>query len=367
MAQAKKIAYIYTANHAIEHGITDIVEILSKTLSRHQIELERSEEIKENSINFIIDEFCDQDSRQVVADWKEQNKRGKLILVHTEFITKKNFFISFNLFNTQFETLLIQVALILFCFRFKDYSFLPRLITPCLFFRLLFLFPLSVTLLFKKRRLVVRDIVRKSAYNFLRYAGLISVARKFDHVICFHKSQTVQSYVVFGSDAIVLHPELSEFEIAATTNNMLERKRAEVKCTGFQTNYRTAILQTLDQLSKFYGQSKYFRITTDVSFVVSPKQKTTNTIPVQIPQCELWPNSSPTRIWRSIMKNHQLPFSTKVFSQHPIENLCCHIHLDHNFVEDLSKYWSQENVKDRLKSYDKIAKNFNNSLIQLII
>ena len=114
---------------------------------------------------------------------KERHPKLQLVLVH-EFI-RKDFFNSYNLFNTQSE-IRIQTAIIAVALKYRDYSTLRLAITPCWFFRCFLFLPGVVG---SDHGQAARPIGRCTGRFFRRWQGINKVYGYFDDIICLHPAQ----------------------------------------------------------------------------------------------------------------------------------------------------------------------------------
>jgi len=89
------------------------------------------------------------------------------------------------------------------------------------------------------------------------------------------------------------------------------------------------------------------------------------------PQTKKWPYCSPTRIFRALIVDHNLPVLTKNFRQNPIEDVCFFMEGDRSIMTLYEMYKDRNLLRDficpRISKYNRIAKERNDKLVAQLI
>ena len=75
---------IYTGNHSKKVPVDDTILILSEILTTRKINFSISNELDPDTINIILDDFCDYERSKKIIDFKKDKPKA-LILIIAEF------------------------------------------------------------------------------------------------------------------------------------------------------------------------------------------------------------------------------------------------------------------------------------------
>jgi len=371
---------LYIGNHGKQDGIEDFVEIISNILSTRGHEVTVLSELKTDCPNIIIDEFTNIIENRKIATFKKNHPEIKLIYLLTEFVESKYGMRSYNFFGNVFDAAKISVFNLLIRYKRKDLpsaSFYDYLI---LFLLLPFLFIyISYFLLaycfIKKRRVYIRKTEFKKhlhvmAYQHFRYLGLLKMVKYADLLIFSHGSikngieQIIENKITVIGDTI--YPEI---EKEAVIDRLFENKVLGIEMTGTITKYRQKWISLIDASILNLGLKYFFGLCDRRSF--SDKKDDSKpglAYSLHPPQNKVWKYSSPTRIYRALVYEYNLPILTKYFGQHPIEDICLVYAGDEFFIQLYEFYHNKQLAVDyltpRLDKYLQLSIMENNKVVQ---
>lgn len=89
------------------------------------------------------------------------------------------------------------------------------------------------------------------------------------------------------------------------------------------------------------------------------------------PQNSRWRYSSPTRIYRALRYDHNLPVLTKLFDQHPIERLCLVFERKETLIQ-MYRYFKDPvtlfaYLKPRVREYMCVATQSNDAIVAAMV
>ncbi|WP_404360882.1 hypothetical protein [Methylotuvimicrobium sp. KM1] len=366
---------IFINNHGKRDGIEDFINILSDVITKRGHEVAVTEALDPNTINMVIDEFTDFISNKEIMDFKKQNPDSQLIYVLTEFIEHRLFVTSFNFFDGIIEAALIAVMNVYFRRRRQDFKsatinhwLVAIFYSPFLLFYLLDHFLRN---LIRKNRLPLISRVHRTAYMLMRYLGFEKMIVYADAVILSHKSIADDLGEIIGNIPVlgIIHPEINFEEIE---QSLFLDKQLFIEITGSITPYRLKAIRRINTdilrlcIINRFGPCK------TISFSSSWEQDAARgAYSLHPPQSKKWKYSSPTRIFRALQYEHNMPVLTKVFHQHQIEKLCLKFQGEKTIFEMYSYFKHPSDLISYLrplaKEYMDIADAENDKILQAIL
>jgi hypothetical protein len=371
---------LYIGNHSSRNGIEDYINIFLNVFEKRGWKLKVNSIQNKNKINLVIDEFSAFNS----CDYSFNNA-DKNIIVLTEFFNKNFFVISLNNFGGIFEAGII--SLINVCLRMcrqdfpapssKDLiillAYLPILSVKYFLDLLFFLlrrllnkkaiFPLSVNAFLKENSNLI--------YFHMRYLGLINALEKVDGIIVSHPSMAHQYKSFVSNDKRpnylgVIYPE---FDKKLVLQNLGEQKKLYIEISGKVTKYRKKWTHKLNRMLLIYGVRSVFELCKVRPFDnqkadLNQEKKIKAAYSLHPPQTPGWKYCSPTRLYRALAIDHNIPIITKNFNQHPIENICERIEsIDVNLFEVII---GKSDFKNKLDNFIKMHNDitYRNNVIE---
>lgn len=367
---------LYIDNHGKRDGIEDFIEIISNILSRRGHMVTVSSELKTDSPNIIIDEFTNFITNKKIAEIKNTHPETKLIYVLTEFIESKWGVKSFNLFGCILDAAVIsQINLIL---RIRRSEFLPPKLSD--FLSALILLPFSLLffavywwkILFSRRRISLKSYLHSKIYMHMRYLGFEYMLRYADLFLLVHEAnanglkQLIKSGQPVGG---VLYPEIDKEKLI---ENLFSKKSLSIEVTGSVTKYRKKWIRRVDNAIQLLGIMGKFRRCQHISFSTKRnKDEPRSAFSLHPPQNAKWKYSSPTRIFRALTHDFNLPVLTKYFGQNPIEDICLIFDGDDSILLMYEFYHNKEKalgfLMPRILKYSSIAELENNKITEAML
>jgi hypothetical protein len=382
---------IFIHNHSNKEGIEDILKILLDTFPESSIS--NSENLTPNHINIIIDEFTNIISNQKIEKFKKESPDAKLILIATEFINKDVFVSTFNTFENIFNRSILGVLKLYLLLKRKDFY-----ITITKIMQIILSLPLGSISIFTIfiSYLLSKYVLRSSRlhelnfymyfiskyqsgfYLMLRYESLIKMSSLFNAVILLHPAMEKNYIKIFGKDKVLgaIFPQIDKKKF----NDGFKNKGVfGFLLTGTITRYRIRILNAFSRLIIFSGLKEKchnFFISTFNKKVqkvnkltISPKVKfNKNDLSFSLHpyQTRSWPYFSPTRIYRSLNYDHNLPIVFKISNQHPLESLVFVFKDQDSLLELNSIFENRDNFlieyNKKIDCYNKSTRENNNKI-----
>ena len=164
----------------------------------------------------------------------------------------------------------------------------------------------------------------------------------------------------------VLYPELDEREVLST---LMVDKKPFIELTGSITAYRQKWIERINRRLISLGMSKIFGhcMAFPFSQLESDRPVDRGAFSLHPPQTRTWPYCSPTRIYRALTVDHNLPVLTHHFHQNPIEDVCL-VYEGGRSLADLLEMHSdpialRDFVEPRIKAYNGIAATGNDYFV----
>jgi hypothetical protein len=358
---------IYIANHGKTSGIEDIVEILKNTFVTRKRKVFVTKKLEVGMMNIIIDEFTNIATNYYILDFKKKNPSSKIILLKTEFIETKYLVTTYNFFFN-----IIDIAKVAFfspiiklnrsdygSITYKDFL-LFFLFFPIGFLDLLTFYFLSI---FRKEKQNYLKANQSLIYSHFRYLGFLSMSHVFDGVILLHPE--IGNTFQFDRNKIInfgtIYPE---FNLTEIKKNLQKNKGLFFEITGSLTKYRYKWIKKINHHLWTHGMHNQFSHTKAYNF--NDEKACRGAFSIHPPQTKNWKYSSPTRIFRALQNDFNIPVVTEFFGQHPIEEVAFKyegvqtlIKLEYLFneTENRKKY-----INERLEKYNRLAKSNNDEL-----
>lgn len=316
---------LVTFNHADDRYIEDFIRMLCELGLRHDYEFELSDQLKSNSVNLIIDEFTGLMSNERISNFRSENPSARIIVLVTEFVTEWFGSQTFNGFGGMIESYLDRMLKIAIArYRPDLIGLKPKDILAIFAFA-----PLVIPLLLKFIREMVfggwrglKKSIWQRAYLVLRYAGFKKMHNVFDGFLVVHAAQIPQYSAAFpGLKSFgQIYPEINLQDLGDFCG---EHRPRQFEISGSITGYRRWWINSINFNLKIYGIRREFKPCVSRSFDGdSTGYSVRPAFSLHPPQTASWPYCSPLRIYRSIVVDRTVPFSTRAYNQHPIENFC---------------------------------------------
>ncbi len=333
---------LYTANHPITTGISDLLKVIVLAGKSHDLNIEINNSLTSKVVLFI-DEFSSRSELRHLLRIK--NKRNiRYVLVATEFETNSSSGFSFNEFSSQnkFISLVVSWASLLLYWTPKwarNGTVIGKL-TACL--ALLILFPVLFTCKTNRWASFVDNIraLKRNIYMKARRKGYDEFRVYADLVIKIHQRLND------ANDEDVLYPVLSK---APQLSNEI------IRVSGTQTAYRLKMCDNFLGYLKGKNLGFIFDYTGSISFDTSNENRVYG-FAYQPAQSVAWNKSNPIKIWRDCFFHNALPIVDKKFNDHPLEMIA--ITTDEFF----SKEFDHISIKKNFSEYEKLV-NSNNKKI----
>lgn len=375
--------YLYVGNHGKRKGIEDYIELFVNVLGKRGIVVEVSENLVPDAVNLIIDEFTNACKNKYISSFKSAHPRTRFVYVLTEFVSRKYGVESFNHFGGIMDSAYISVINVVA--RHKRYDFdraeLRDYLTAIMFLPLIVLSLASrclsalwLSLAYRKWVNPLERLVKdkhRLLYFHLRYLGLKSYLKYSDAVILSHEGieDGVRRSNLLISDQKnlgVIYPALNEKTII---EKIMCGKEPYIEITGSITPYRQEWTERINSLILFLGIARNFGYCKTFSFG-DKADENRGAFSLHPPQTKNWPYSSPTRIYRALSVDFNLPVLTHYFGQNPIEDVC-YVIKDNKFLEELHEMYVDrdkliEFLAPRISAYNAIVRRRNDTLVENI-
>lgn len=375
---------IYIGNHGTAIGIQEYITILTDTLGARGCLVNVSTELDENVHNIIIDEFTNFIENKKIANFKKDFPEAVIVYVLTEFIERKHLVTSFNLFGNIFDSSLVALMSVLVRHRridfisneFNDYLVLLLHLPVLLLYGVGFVVWHVMGLIMRGRSgpsLIQRlqAHLHKVAYMSSRYIGLESNIKYADLIITSHESiqkgMDKKKWLNPNQYIGVLYPEINKADVL---DNILIDKMANIEITGTISRYRQRWIRKINRVLLEYSiYNKSFFLCRAISFTdkkAKKKKQQRGAFSLHPPQTMFWPYCSPTRLYRALQEDHNIPIITKNYGQHPIEDVCVLYEGVNTILEVYSIYndrgWINHFLEGKIDKYNAIAATRNDEL-----
>lgn len=380
------VIYIYIGNHGKQEGIEDFISVLQDVLINNGCDSEVSTSLRAGFTNIIIDEFTNYSQNRIISEFKKDNPESVLVLVLTEFVEKKYLISSFNNFGGIIDSALIS-SLNVVVRRVRDDYISVKLkdwLLMLLYLPVTLTYGISVSLWYICLSLVsknnaykffssIKKRIYKLAYLHMRFLGLEKFIKYADMVVLSHKlieSGLVSINWLKESDPKNLGVLYPEFDIESVLTNLLVEKSLYIEISGSVTAYRKMWISKIGRMLSMYGLNNSIGPTKTISFDASTQSTDMQRAAFSLhpPQKEHWLYSSPTRLYRALHVDGNIPVITDYFGQHPIEDVC----LKFNGLETLISMMEFYNNRDaaiaffkpKIIKYNSVIKKLNTELIR---
>ena len=353
---------LYVQNHISQIGIEDFYEILKDIFISRGIEFEKTDRLDPDATNIVIEEFSSSYEIHYLQDFKRSHPKSKLIIVLTEFFSDQKLSYSFNVFSRLLVPSYLLCCRPLILFKRKDLpaarvheyacaSLLALIWIPLIFVgKLISLFgrlPLASVL----KRLVdeMQHKLSVAAYMQTRFIGFEQIFSFADGFLLAHEGirPGLEKFLCTRKTKIqfseLFLPEMLKFD----EDKFLLNKKVGFEITGTITRYRK---QQLNKVTKMARDHSLLELTRHFVKSFNPKIGKNENRPafsLHPPQTSRWSFSSPTRIYRAVIKDRNVPVVTKIFSDHPIENIC----IEYDGLETLHQLLSIHREKQSRDQY----------------
>ena len=379
--------FVYTGNHGKQDGIEDYLRLLEDVLGSRGFQVEVSPTLRANSINIIIDEFTNYVENCRIAEFRRSNHSNRCVFILTEFAECTLGVESFNHFGGLLNAAIIALFNVSLrwvrqdfpAVRIRDLAVL-LLYSPILagYFLTILAEQIARRLLGRNARNPVGEFLRRNhrlIYFHMRYLGLKAHLEYADAVISSHE------FIMhsFGEDRGIDGQRLKhlgviypQFDEEFVLESLMVGKKLYVEITGSVTKFRKRWMKWVDFYIKLLGVNNVIGRCKSLQFSLlatsRPRQRAAYSL--HPPQSRSWPYCSPMRIYRALVVDHNVPVLTRIFSQHPIEDVCLLLKDKSAFVAMIEMYFSKEALRDfvgpRMKTYNVIVKQRNDVLSKLL-
>lgn len=385
---SRKYVNIYIGNHGLQDGVEDYITLFNDIFTKRDIDVVVSRKYDASAINIIFDEFTNYVENERLALFKADNPESKIVIALTEFVRKKLFVESFNNFGGMFEDAIIVATGLFVSILRKDIGVLQcgtilraLLYSPLLFFNMSFW---AVAFLLGRilRRKTLRPLARliksnhRTMYFHMRYLGLKANLKYADAVIASHEeiyrglSGKMKSCCSSTKYLGVVYAEFDEDQVI---KDLMLNKELFIELTGSMTKYRQKYIEKINRLLVLMGISNVFTSCRAFFFsdVGTRKNVKRGAYSLHPPQTRTWPYCSPTRIYRALAVDHNIPILTKYFGQNPIEDVCLRLQGVASIADFYKLYFDRESllafIRPKITTYNQIARQNNDDLVRDIL
>jgi hypothetical protein len=381
----EKYLNLYVANHGKLDGVEDYVVLITNLMAKRGVQVRVSSTYDPHTVNLVIDEFTNYVENHRLAAFKKAHPQSKIVFVLTEFAVRKWGVTSFNHFGGLVDAAAIALFDVYLRLIRDDFG----QITLAGILKLMLYSPILASeivpgyLRFALGRLIGRRVPHggtrylrahhRKIYFHMRYLGLMAFLRYADAIIASHErvidgfAREIGSHEkplqYFG----VAYPELEERNVL---DQLIVGKKLFIEITGSVTRYRQRWIERINQQLIALGLQNVFGYCAALPFssFASDKPVDRGAYSLHPPQTRSWPYCSPTRIFRALSVDHNLPILTHHFHQNPIEDVCFVFKNQKSIVELYEMYADpvrlRKFIEPKLKSYNEIAVARNDALVE---
>lgn len=378
---------LYVGNHGKLDGVKDYITLITRLLGDRGIRVEVSSALNPQVVNLIIDEFTNYAENCRITAFRKANPDCPILIILTEFTERKWGVESFNNFGNIFNAATIALADVYLRLIRDDFGRIEvaSLLKLLCFSPLLILQAIPDTVKFVVSRLIGKKIAhplntyarkqQRIIYLHMRYLGLKACLGCADAVIASHEKiingfgkntgANEKPLPCFG----VLYPEFDESDVLS---RLMIGKKLFIEITGSITSYRKRWIKFINQRLVVLGLHNVFGYCVAFPFakLASGKRVDRGAYSLHPPQTRTWPYCSPTRIYRALSEDYNLPILTHHFHQNPIEDVCF-VFEDKKSLITLYEMYSnpallRDFIEPRLKAYNTVAITRNNNLVEQV-
>jgi len=211
-------------------------------------------------------------------------------------------------------------------------------------------------------------------YFHMRYLGLRACLPYVDAVITSHERINLNFWKDGTNDGVsienlgVIYPEIDEENVL---DKLMVNKKLFIEITGSITKYRQMFIERINKKLTVLGLHNVFKYCLAIPFSLPKRPTKRGAYSLHPPQTKKWPYCSPTRIFRALTVDHNLPILTKNFRQNPIEDICFLMEGDQSIMTLYRMYEDRSLLQDfiipRVSIYNKIAKEKNDKLVSQLM
>ncbi|MDQ8731317.1 hypothetical protein LPJ38_30100 [Bradyrhizobium daqingense] len=376
-----KYLSLYTGNHGKLDGIEDYITLIAAIMGKRGIDVKVSSTLDPEAINVIIDEFTNYVENRRIANFKTAYPHSRMIFVLTEFTVRNWGVTSFNNFGGPLDAATIALFDVYLRLARDDFGKIGfgsvlRLLcySPLLAIQLLPAIAQLILRIFFKRfsrqRVEFLRSNHRTIYFHMRYLGLMASLHHADAVITSHEKvfegtnrESRRPLEHFG----VLYAELDPETVI---DKLMREKKLFMEITGTVTRYRQKWIERINRQLTTLGLQNvfYYCKALPFSFLASDEPANRAAYSLHPPQTRTWPYSSPTRLFRALSVDHNLPVLTHHFHQNPIEDVCFEFKGTASFVELYEMFNDRSRLRNfvepKLKRYNEIVTARNDMLAQ---
>lgn len=383
--------HLYVGNHRSLDGIEEYISLVETIFGKYDYTVNVVDKLVPGEVNILVDEFTNFYENQMIAECKRKDENTKYLFILTEFIEKNKGVLSFNAFGNMlslafisFFNIYIKTKRIDFASAtLKDY-WVAALYSPILFF---YLFGRSMAYLWQ--RAARKDAVPphvflfrrfgKQIYFHIRFVGLVESLKYADSIVVSHEC-IYHGLCNIVSDAKryasiydgVLYPEIDK---GLVLERLMEYKALQFEVTGTISRYRQKCIDKLNAKLSSFSQLYCLKDSFDPCIAIgfgdaSKRFRKGAAFSLHPPQTKKWPYSSPTRIYRALTVDNNIPVLTKYFGQNPIEDVCVTLDKGEFLMDLYSMYIDREYMKEkiggRIDKYNEVIGRRNEELVNAI-
>lgn len=373
---------LYVGNHGKRDGIEDYIVLITDLMAKRGIEVKVSSVLDPHAVNLVIDEFTNYIENHRLAAFKKAHPQNKIVFILTEFAVRKWGVESFNHFGGPMEAAVIALFDVYLRVVRDDFGPIEAVsvvkllcYSPLLALQLLPGSLRSILGMIAGRRGAIKflQLNQRTIYFHMRYLGLKAFLRHADAIITSHEriidglahdpAADGPALPFFG----VLYPELDEREVV---DKLMVGKKLFMEVTGSVTRYRQRWIERVNRQLTTLGLHNLFGycIALPFSVLASKKPVDRGAYSLHPPQTRAWPYSSPTRIFRALSVDHNLPVLTRHFHQNPIEDVCFVFENKASIVELYEMYADPARLRrfmgPRVKSYNEFVVGRNDAMAE---
>ena len=369
---------VVNSNHPLLSRIEDYISILEDITTTRGIKFKTSENFIKGHLNVVIDEFTDPSFLLKISLFKKKHPTEKIVLIATEFVETFHGVTSINIFNRISNIAIISYANIWIRFNFPD---LKNHLLPGDMLRSFIFLPFLPYILmgfflnrYRQKFKIGLQHIHQTVYHHIRYLGLKKAISSFDYVVALHENILSSMHDHFPGIVSrgVFYPELKNSDL----KDLFSNKVMKIDVSGTITSFRQSEIKRMQKLLLRFG-NRFLGFNIIPFNKKNDKGKNNKTsddeksaFSFHPPQSSKWKYCSPTRLFRALSMDKNIPLISKNFQQHPIEDCCIEVKT----IEDLIKAkLIHERVApvyteylEKLKNYSTISKDRNNEFINNI-
>jgi len=380
---------VYIGNHGKKDGIEDYLMILKDVFAQSGHDVEITEELKGDAVNIIIDEFTNYFENRKIAEFRSSHPESIIAMVLTEFVERKWFVWSFNHFGSLIDSMILSLLNVVIRKKrgdyrpasWKDYAlaagYCPLAVPYVMFIGVMYLFSRVSRKRLRARRLDnLKRKVWRLAYFHMRYLGLERNMVHADLILSSHQAiiRGIEKVGWFGEKDRryigVVHPILDKQKVLG---EMFSGKGLFMEITGSVTRYRKKWIEKYNCLIQTYGIHHVLGYAQSFGFdrVEGEGDERRGAYSFHPPQRAKWAYASPTRLFRSLQVDHNIPVITRHFGQHAIEDVCVRFHGADTLMELVKMYKDRSAMEaylePRIDRYNDLAQKSNGKIVKKIL